>query len=79
MLADATKLAAQGKLKEGIGLPHPPLYYALEDFVLSISKGEKITCSAEEGVRATAIAVRTRQAMLSGEEVAITEADLEVG
>ncbi|MEE8469412.1 MAG: Gfo/Idh/MocA family oxidoreductase [Planctomycetota bacterium] len=79
LIADATKLAAQGKLKEGIGLPHPPLYYALEEFVLSISEGTKIACSAEEGVRATAVAVRARQAMWSGEEVAITEADLEVG
>ena len=79
LIADATKLAAQGKLKEGIGLPHPPLYYALEDFVLSISEGSKIACSAEEGVRATTIAVRARQAMLSGEEVAITKDDLEVG
>jgi predicted dehydrogenase len=79
LIAEATKLAAQGKLKEGIGLPHPPLYYALEDFVLSISEGTKIACSAEEGVRATAVAVRAREAMLSGEEVAITEADLEVG
>ena len=30
LIADATKLAAQGKLKEGIGLPHPELYYGLE-------------------------------------------------
>jgi predicted dehydrogenase len=36
LIADATKLAEQGRLKEGVILPHPPLYYALGDFLRSI-------------------------------------------
>ncbi|HSJ14513.1 MAG TPA: Gfo/Idh/MocA family oxidoreductase, partial [Longimicrobiales bacterium] len=38
LIADATRLAAQGQLREGAGLPFPPLYYALVEFVKSIDE-----------------------------------------
>ena len=40
LIADATKLASQGKLKQGVGLPHDSLYYSLFDFLKAISEGE---------------------------------------
>lgn len=79
LIAEATKLAAQGKLKDGVGLPHSPLYYALQDFATSVADGVPVACSAEEGLRATAIAVRAVEALRSGDEVAITEQDLKLG
>lgn len=78
LIAGATKLAEQGKLKEGVGLPHPSLYYALEAFLGSVTEGEPVVCSAAEGLRALAVAVRAREALASGEEVAITKDDLQV-
>ena len=78
LIAEATKLAAQGKLKEGVGLPHPALYYALEDFLTSVTEGATVACSAEEGLRATAIALRANEALHSGDEVAIPEEDFKV-
>jgi predicted dehydrogenase len=71
LIADATKLAAQGKLKEGIGLPNPPLYYALEDFLKSAIEGKPVVCGAAEGFRAAAMAIQLQQALDSGGEVAI--------
>ncbi len=78
LIADATQLAAQGKLKEGIGLPHPPLYYALERFFLSLSEDEDLCCSAEEGLRAVAVAIRASDAIASGNEVAIPPSDFNI-
>lgn len=79
LISDATKLAAQGKLREGIGLPHPSLYYAIEDFLKSVTEGQRVACSAAEGLRAVAVVVRTREAQHSGREVAIAEDDLKIG
>ncbi len=78
LIAEATKLAAQGKLKEGIGLPNSPLYYALEDFLTSVTEGTPAACSAEEGLRATAVALRAAEALRSGEDVSIPEEDFRV-
>ncbi len=75
LIADATQLAAQGKLKEGIGLPHPQLYYALENFLLAVTEEGNLCCSAEEGLRATAVAIRAAEAVRTGREVAIPEQD----
>jgi predicted dehydrogenase len=77
LIADATKLAKQGKLKEGIGLPHPPLYYALVDFVKSATEGTEVVVSAEEGLRATAIGILAQRAVLTGEAIAIDPTDLQ--
>jgi predicted dehydrogenase len=76
LIADATKLAAQNKLKEGVGLPNPPLWYAISDFLESVLEGAPVVCSAEEGLRAAAVGIRARQALESGEVVAIDESAL---
>lgn len=64
LIANATQLAAQGDLKAGIGLPHPSLYYALEDFVRSATTGAPVACSAEEGARASIIGILANQAVI---------------
>ncbi|MGH7503783.1 MAG: Gfo/Idh/MocA family protein [Longimicrobiales bacterium] len=69
LVADATRLAAQGRLQEGIGLEHPPLYYALADFVRSIAEGTPVACSADEGMRATALGILAHRAIRTGTSV----------
>ncbi|HVS17548.1 MAG TPA: Gfo/Idh/MocA family oxidoreductase, partial [Planctomycetota bacterium] len=76
LIADATKLAAQNKLKEGVGLPNPPLYYALEDFLASALDGEPVACTAEEGLRALAVGLAAVRALREGGEVEVDAADL---
>lgn len=78
LIADATKLAKQGKLKEGVGLPNPPLYYGLADFVASCTNNAPVACTAEEGHRATAVGLKAQEAVLTGKDVPITEQDLRV-
>lgn len=73
LIAEATKLAAQGKLKEGVGLPNPPLYYGLADFLVSVTEGKPPACAADEGLRATAVAIACHRAVATGEEVAIDQ------
>jgi len=72
LIADATQLASQGKLKEGVGLPHPSLYYGVADFIRSVTEGAAVACSAEEGLRAAAVGIAANQAVVSGAEVAVT-------
>tara|TARA_R110002072_G_scaffold2288_10_gene18961 strand:- start:24446 stop:25681 length:1236 start_codon:yes stop_codon:yes gene_type:complete len=79
LIADATKLASQGKLKEGIGLPNPPTYYAVEAFLKSATEGQPVACTAAEGARATLIAIAAHRAVTTGETIAIDPKDLEVG
>jgi tetratricopeptide (TPR) repeat protein len=64
-------LLQQGKLKEGIGLPNPPLYYALQDFLKSVAEQKPATCTAADGFRAAAIALRLDEAIGKNEELAI--------
>lgn len=71
LIVDATKLAAQGKLKEGLGLPYTSLYYALADFVKSIEDLKPPITSLAEGMRATVVSVLTHRAIASGTEQAI--------
>jgi len=79
LIADATKLASQGKLKEGIGLPESSLYYALADFVRSAVEGKPAACSADDGLKATAIAILANKAIVSGERITIEDSALKVG
>ena len=79
LIADATKLAKQGKLQEGVGLPHPPLFYAVEDFVRSVTQGTPVACSAEEGARAAAVGIAAGQAVAGGGEVAVDASLLRKG
>ena len=78
LIAEATKLASQGKLKEGVGLPNRPLWYALDDFFKAVTEGDAVPCSAEEGLRATAVALRAGEALRTGDEVAIPADDFKV-
>lgn len=71
LIADATKLASQGKLKEGVGLPNPSLYYALGDFVASVSEGKPSVCDAAVGARASIVAILAAQAVAKDTEVKI--------
>ena len=71
LVADATKLAAQGRLKEGAGLEHPPLFYALSDFVRSVMEGAPVVCSAEEGARATMVGILAHQATVTNQRINI--------
>lgn len=63
LIAGATKLAEQGKLKDGVGLGDPPLYYALADFVKSITEEMPVVCSAAEGMRATIVGILADEAV----------------
>jgi predicted dehydrogenase len=71
LIAGATKLAEQGKLKDGVGLPDPPLYYALSEFLASVAGGKPATVSAADGARATILAILANQAVVKGETVAV--------
>lgn len=71
LVADATKLAAQGALASGVGLPHPSLYYALVDFVRSVTEGAPVRCSMQEGARATIVGILANQAVVGGRTVTI--------
>lgn len=66
LVADATKLAAQGRLKEGAGLPHPPLYYALADFLRSCTEAMPVACGAEDGARSTIVGILANRAVVQG-------------
>jgi len=69
LVADATQLAAQGRLRESIALPHPSLYYALADFVRSCTEGATVACSATDGARATIVGILMNQAIVTGSAV----------
>ncbi len=79
LIADATKLASQGKLKEGVGLPNPSVYYSLSDFIASVVESKPVACSADEGLRAAVIGISAHQAVVTGQEVKIEEAMLKGG
>lgn len=71
LIADATQLAAQGKLQEGVGLPDPPLYYCINSFLKSVIESQPIVTTAEMGYRATVIGILAHQAVVSGNEIKI--------
>jgi predicted dehydrogenase len=73
LIADATKLASQGKLKEGVGLPNSPLYYAIGDFLRSVLEGKPAVATAADGLRSAAVGILAHQAVMSGQAVAIDQ------
>jgi predicted dehydrogenase len=79
LIAGATKLADQGKLQEGIGLPHPGTYYALGDFLKSVTEDAAVACTADEGYRSTVVGIAAAEAVRTGTEVDIPEEQLRVG
>lgn len=78
LIADATKLAAQGKLKDGVGIPNPTAYYSLTDFAKSVLEGKPAICSTADGIAAVAISAAIVKSIASGNEVAISADDLKV-
>ncbi len=74
LIADATKLASQGKLKEGVGIPNPPVYYSLNDFFTSVLEGKPPVAGADEGARASIIGILANKAVVSGSTVPIDPA-----
>jgi len=78
LIADATQLAAQGRLEEGVGLPNDSLYYAVEDFLRSVDEDTQPVCTAEEGLRAAVVGILANKAVVTGDEVAIDPALLQV-
>ncbi len=77
LIAEATKLADQGKLKEGVGLPNSPLYYALLDFVNAAVAGKNAAASLEVGHRATVLGILAHQATRTGQTIEIPAAMLQ--
>lgn len=76
LIADATKLASQGKLKDGVGLPYTSLYYALADFVKSVTESKPVAATAEDGMKASIAGILANRAIVSGGVVEIKESDL---
>lgn len=72
LIADATQLASQGKLKEGVGLPHPSAYYAVSDFLKACAQGTPVPVTAEDALSATAVGICAHQAVTTGRAVEIT-------
>ncbi|MFK7760318.1 MAG: Gfo/Idh/MocA family protein [Phycisphaerales bacterium] len=71
LIAGATKLAEQGKLKDGVGLPYPSVYYALENWVAAIAGSSSPACSIDEAARATVVGIAANDAIKSGNTVEI--------
>tara|TARA_R110000737_G_scaffold2923_8_gene9031 strand:- start:359218 stop:360444 length:1227 start_codon:yes stop_codon:yes gene_type:complete len=71
LIAGATKLAEQGKLKEGVGLPNPAVHYALVDWVAAIASGGSAACSIDEAARATVVGIAANEAIVTGKSVDI--------
>ncbi len=77
LIAGATKLAEQGKLKEGVGLPHSPLRYALADFLKSAAEGSPPPTTAADALRATAVGIIADRAVREQTTIAIEPAMLD--
>lgn len=71
LIANATQLAEQGQLQAGIGLPHPAVYYALMDFLKSVTDGAPVACSMKDGAASTIVGILANQAIVSGKDVDI--------
>jgi len=76
LIAGATKLAEQGKLKEGVGLPNTSLYYALSDFLTSVIESQPPACSAEEAMRSSIVGILANEAVRTGKSIALDDATL---
>lgn len=74
LVADATKLAAQERIKNGVSLQEPPLRFALKAFLLTVQEGAEPHCSATEGARASHVAIAAATAVASGERIEIDQA-----
>lgn len=71
LVADATQLAAQGQLKEGMGLPYPAIYYPLADFIRAVTEGSAPATSFEDGARSTIVGLLANRAITTGQTIPI--------
>jgi predicted dehydrogenase len=71
LVADATRLAAQGRIQDGLALEHPPLYYALADFVRSVTEGAPVACGAADGAQSTMVGILADAAVRGGTAVEV--------
>lgn len=72
LIANATELAARGQLQTGVGLPYSPLYYALADFLRSVTyPNVPVPCTAADGLRATLVAIAASEAVVRGTTVTV--------
>ncbi|MEM1424092.1 MAG: Gfo/Idh/MocA family oxidoreductase [Planctomycetota bacterium] len=76
LIAGATQLAEQGKLNDGVGLPHSSLWYGIVSFLKAATEDYPIACTADEGMRSTIVGIRAHEAITSGETVTIDPAEL---
>lgn len=77
LIAGATQLAEQGKLKDGVGLERTSLYYGIESFFNSIADNAEPACTMDHGLKAAVVGIRAHEAVLAGGTVAINPDDLE--
>lgn len=76
LIAGATQLAEQGKLKDGVGLPNTSLWYGIESFLKAVTDQTPVSCSASEGARATIVGIKADQAIRTGQIVKIDPSEL---
>jgi len=75
LVADASKLLAAGKKPSENREPDPkrtPLYFACKSFLDAARTGSESGCSAEEGYKATVVALKANEAVVSGTKVVFT-------
>ena len=77
LVADATKLAEQGRLKEGGGLPYSPLYYTLADFIRRQEGDSGAGTDIFDGARSSIAGILANRAIVTGQPVAISADPLE--
>jgi predicted dehydrogenase len=78
LIADATKLASQGKLQEGVGLPSTSLHYALSDFVKAAAEGKPPACDAAAGAKSTIVSIMAAKAVAGNTTLAIDPESLKL-
>jgi predicted dehydrogenase len=75
LVADASKLLAQGKSPSDFANPDPqrtPFYFACEAFIQGIRTGKSEGPGAQEGFTATVVALKAHEAVQTGNKIAFT-------
>jgi predicted dehydrogenase len=73
LLANATKLAKQGKPDSNLGMEQSQLYYSLHSFLSKVVEGGEPDCSAADALSATLAGIAARDAVASGAPVVLAE------
>ncbi|NLC56616.1 MAG: Gfo/Idh/MocA family oxidoreductase [Armatimonadetes bacterium] len=73
LIADATKLLAQGREPKDVGpggeKGKDALYYAVESFIQCAREGKPSECGAAEGLQATVVAIKANEAITTGQKI----------